>query len=303
MWRGLRWRTTTAGRAALAALTLAVLAGCAGNAGASGGPVRVVAAENFWGDITAQIGGRHVAVSSIITNPNTDPHTYETSPANAAAISSAQLVIENGLGYDDFVGKILATGASGSRRVLSVQQVLGLHGANVNPHVWYDTAALPKVAAAIARQLSQIDPAHRGAYLAGAHRFDRSLHPLLAIIATIRRKYAGAPIAYTERVPGYLVQAAGLRLATPVSFSLALEDGTDPSPQDTAAFDAAITAHRVRVLLYNAQVVDAQTERIKQLAARAGVPIVGVSETLPPGQSFQAWQLHQDHQLLRALGG
>lgn len=289
--------------AGLVAVTVALLAGCASSAGAGGGPVRVVAAENFWGDIAAQIGGRHVAVTSIISNPNTDPHTYETSPANAAAISSAQLVIENGLGYDDFVGKILATGASGPRRVLSVQQVLGLHGTNVNPHVWYDTAALPKVAAAIARQLSEIDPAHRGAYRARARRFDRSLHPLLAVIATIRRNYAGAPIAYTERVPGYLVQAADLRLATPLSFSLALEDGTDPSPQDTAAFDAAITAHRVRVLLYNAQVVDAQTTRIKQLARGAGVPIVGVTETLPPGQSFQAWQLHQDHQLLLALGG
>src|SRR5581483_4026360 len=136
----------------------------------------------------------------------------------------------------------------------------------------YKTASLPAVAAAIADQLSAIDPAHRQVYRANARRFDDSLRPLLAVIATIKRKYAGTPIAYTERVPGYLVQAAGLRLATPPSFSQALEDGNDPSPQDTAAFDAAITGHQVKVLLYNSQVVDAQTDHIKQLARSSGVP-------------------------------
>jgi zinc/manganese transport system substrate-binding protein len=296
-------------RACLALLLLVVLvvgglpAACATDTrGPNSGTVRVVAAENFWGNICAQIGGRYVTVTSIISDPNTDPHTYETNPANAAAISSAQLVIENGLGYDDFVGKILATGGAADRRVLSVQTVLGLHGTDINPHVWYETASLPRVAAAIANQLSAIDPAHRRTYQANAQRFDASLRPLLAVIHDIEQKYAGTPIAYTERVPGYLVQAAGLRLATPPSFSQALEDGNDPSPQDTAAFDAAITNHKVKVLLYNSQVVDAQTASIKQLARSAGVPIVGVSETMPPGQTFQSWQLAQDKALLGALG-
>jgi zinc/manganese transport system substrate-binding protein len=296
-------------RACLALLLLVVLvvgglpAACATDTrGPNPGTVRVVAAENFWGNICAQIGGRYVTVTSIISDPNTDPHTYETNPANAAAISSAQLVIENGLGYDDFVGKILATGGAADRRVLSVQTVLGLHGTDINPHIWYETASLPRVAAAIANQLSAIDPAHRRTYQANAQRFDASLRPLLAVIHDIEQKYAGTPIAYTERVPGYLVQAAGLRLATPPSFSQALEDGNDPSPQDTAAFDAAITNHKVKVLLYNSQVVDAQTASIKQLARSAGVPIVGVSETMPPGQTFQSWQLAQDKALLGALG-
>ena len=300
MWHG---RSYAAWVLAVASAVTMFVAGCSGSADARSGPVRVVAAENFWGDICAQIGGRHVAVTSIITDPNTDPHTYETSPAAAAAISTASLVIENGFGYDDFVGKILATGGSPGRRVLSVQQVLGLHGADVNPHVWYDTALLPRVAAAFARELSAIDPSHRAAYRAGALRFDRSLRPLLSVIATIKREYAGTPISYTERVPGYLVQAAGLRLATPLSFSLALEQGNDPSPQDIAAFDEAITGHEVKVLLYNLQVVDPETQRIELVAKQAGVPVVGVSETLPPAQSFQTWQLRQARQLLRALGG
>jgi zinc/manganese transport system substrate-binding protein len=282
-----------------------VVAGCGDSTpAATPGVVRVVAAENFWGDIASQIGGRHVQVTSIISSPTTDPHLYESDPRDAASIGDAQLVIENGLGYDDFVAKILATGGSSSRRVLDVQQVLHITGSDPNPHVWYWTARLPEVAAAIAAQLSAIDPADRATFTAGVQRFDASLKPLLATIAEIKSKYAGTPISYTERVPGYLVQAAGLVLGTPASFSLAIEDGNDPSPQDTETFDADITGHKVKVLLYNSQVVDAQTTQIKKLATSAGIPIVGVSETLPPTDSdFQAWQLRQDRELLDALGG
>ncbi len=291
--------------AACGLATAALAGGCgSGSAPTAPGVVGVVAAENVWGDIASQIGGRYVAVTSVISDPNTDPHLYEGDPRAAAQVNSAQLVIENGLGYDDFIDKILATGGRRGRRVLSVKKVLGVTGSNPNPHLWYWTARLPEVAAAIAGRLSAIEPTHRAAFLAGAARFDASLKPLLSTIATIKRRYAGTKIAYTERVPGYLVAASGLALGTPVAFSQAIEDGNDPSPQDTAAFDRDITTHQVKVLLYNAQVVDAQTTKIEQLATSAGIPIVGVSETLPPAFSdFQAWQLHQDRALLRALGG
>ena len=282
----------------------AVLASCSSGAHpSSGGRITVVAGENVWGNIAQQIGGRYVAVSSIITDPNTDPHIYQSDPRSAAEITNAQLVIENGVGYDDFIDKILATGGNSRRRVLSVEKTLDITGNNPNPHLWYWTARLPEVAAAIASELSQIQPKHAAAFRAGAAKFDASLKPLLATIAEIKAKYAGTPIAYTERVPGYLVQAAGLVLGTPASFSQAIEDGNDPSPQDTAAFDAAITHHSVKVLLYNSQVVDAQTTQIKELTKSAGIPIVGVSETMPPGSTFQAWQLAQDQALLKALGG
>jgi zinc/manganese transport system substrate-binding protein len=263
----------------------------------------VVAAENFWGNIAAQIGGDHVHVTSIISDPNTDPHTYETNAQDAGEISSAKLVIKNGLGYDDFIDKILATSNDSGRRVLSIQQVLGVQSADANPHIWYATARLPAVVSKMADELSAIDPADKAMFHSNAKHFDASLQPLLNVIAQIKQRYAGSPIAYTERVPGYLVEAAGLRLATPASFSQALEDGNDPSPQDTAAFDSAITNHHVRVLLYNSQVVDSQTDRIKQLAKTARVPIVGVSETMPPNATFQSWQLAQDKALLKALGG
>jgi zinc/manganese transport system substrate-binding protein len=297
-------------RSVLAALSVAAVAALAGcDASAAVGPtasgrVTVVAGENFWGNIAQQIGGSRISVHSIISDPNTDPHLYQSDPQAAATITSAQLVIENGAGYDDFMDKILATSSSSARRVLSVQKVLGVTGSNPNPHLWYWTRRLPAVATAISRQLSSIDPAGAQAFSAGVARFDASLKPLLAVISVIKSRYAGTSVAYTERVPGYLVQAAGLTLGTPASFSQAIEDGTDPSPQDTATFDSDITDHKVKVLLYNSQVVDAQTTAIKGLAAGAHVPVVGVSETMPPQyRSFQAWQVAQDHALLAALGG
>jgi zinc/manganese transport system substrate-binding protein len=298
---------------AVTAVALVLAASCSSSvhstSAASGGPaashvVTVVAAENFWGNITQQIGGSHVAVTSIISDPNADPHIYESDPRDAAAIGGADVVIENGLGYDDFMSKLLSASKKSSRQVLSVAQLLHIGGSNPNPHIWYDTALLPQVATAIAADLALADPADAASFAANATTFDASLAPLLATIAAIKAKYAGTPISYTERVPGYLVEAAGLVLATPASFSQAIEDGNDPNPLDTAAFDADISNHKVKVLLYNSQVTDAQTTQIKKLAAAAGVPIVGVSETLPPTDAdFQAWQLRQDKSLLAALGG
>jgi zinc/manganese transport system substrate-binding protein len=302
------------GVAVLAVLAVALSAGCSsssktgGEAASSGQAgsriVSVVASENFWGNITEQLGGPQVKVTSIISDPNADPHIYESDARDAAAIGSAQLVIENGLGYDDFMTKLLSASRKSSRRVLSIQKALDITGANPNPHIWYDTAKLPQVANAIEMALAEADPADTATFVANAKTFDASLQPLLATIAEIKAKYAGTSISYTERVPGYLVQAAGLVLGTPASFSQAIEDGNDPNPLDTAAFDADITTHKVKVLLYNSQVTDAQTTKIKQLAAAAHVPIVGVSETLPPQDpSFQSWQLRQDKELLAALGG
>lgn len=285
----------------------ATFAGCGGSGGhgqsAAGGVVRVVAGENFWGNVAAQIGS-HVKVTSIISDPNADPHTYETDPKDAAAISAASFVILNGVGYDDFASKLLSASPNSSRTVITIQKVAGVAGSNPNPHLWYDPAYVKDAADAITAALSKVDPANRATFTANEHRFLQAYQPYIDEIAKIKAKYAGTKISYTERVPGYLVQAAGLVLGTPASFSQAVEDGTDPSPADTATFDADITGHKVKVLLYNAQVTDEQTNRIKALAKGAGIPIVGVSETLPPAEkSFQAWQLDQAKQLFAALGG
>jgi zinc/manganese transport system substrate-binding protein len=288
----------------VAALLLAAavaLTACSSIDPVHNGVVDVVAGENFWGDIIGQLGGPHVKVTSIISDPNTDPHEYESNAKNAAAIARADLVVVNGLGYDDFMNKLVSASPRTGREVLSVQKILGLPD-DVNPHIWYDTARLPTVAAAIVAALSQRDPSAAAEFSANEKTFDTSLDPLLDEISAIKMKYGGTSIAYTERVPGYLVDAAGLKLGIPSSFPQAIEDGNDPSPSDTAAFDQAITSKSVKVLLYNGQVTDAATDKIKKLATSSGVPIVAVTETLPAGdRNFQAWQLRQDQDLHAAL--
>jgi zinc/manganese transport system substrate-binding protein len=286
-------------------LVLTAVAACSsGGAAISDGLVRVVAAENFWGNIVSQIGGSHVKVTSILSDPNTDPHEYESDARDAAAISDADLVVENGIGYDDFMADLMSASPNSGRQVLNVAKVLHVTGNDPNPHIWYDTARLPQVAANIADALAAKDPADAATFKANEQTFDVSLKPITAVIAQIKAKYAGTKIAYTERVPGYLIQAAGLVLGVPASFTQAVEDGTDPSPADTANFDTAIKTKTVKVLLYNGQVTDSQTTQIKQLATSSGVPIVGVTETLPPtDKDFQTWQLRQAQELLAALGG
>jgi zinc/manganese transport system substrate-binding protein len=275
-----------------------------GSGAAASKVIDVVAGENFWGNIISQVGGSHVHVTSIISDPNVDPHEYESNAADAAAVSKAGFVWENGLGYDDFMDGLLKASPNPGRAVLSVQKILNITGNNPNPHIWYNTADLPRVTSAMADELGKLDPADAATFKTNAQTFDASLQPINTVISQIKTKYAGTKIAYTERVPGYLIQAAGLVLGVPQSFTQAVEDGTDPSPKDTVAFDNAIKSKTVKVLLYNGQVTDSQTTQIKNLAKSSGVPIVGVTETLPPSdKDFQSWQLRQAKEILTALGG
>ncbi len=268
------------------------------------GAMTVVAAENLWGDIASQVGGRHVAVTSIISDPNADPHQYETDPKDAAAISRASIVIENGLGYDDFIDKLLGTGGNRHREVLSVARTVGANGRNANPHLWYSPAYVATAATAFAARFAQRDPADADTFQANLNTFLAGERQVTAVIDQIRARYQGDPIAYTERVPGYLVQAAGLKLATPASFSQSVEDGDEPGPRDTATFDAALHEKKVKVLLYNGQVTSPVTQRARTLATAAGIPVIGVTETLPPTErNFQTWQADQARAILAALGG
>jgi len=290
----------------LALLALAaVVAGCGGSqVPAIPGVVRVVAGENFWGNVAAQIGGRHVRVTSLLTSPTADPHLYESDVASAMAVAEASLVIENGAGYDTFLSQLLGATRHPGRVVVSAQRVLGATGPDVNPHFWYDVPRVPEVARAIEAALARLEPRDARAFAAGLAAFDASLRPVEAVIGEIRRRHPGAPVAYTERVPGYLLAAAGLRVLTPPGFAAAIEDGTDPSPDDTVVMDELFTGHKVKALLYNAQVVSPVTQQVQAQARRAGIPVVGVTETMPPSfRSYQAWQLSQAEALLRALGG
>lgn len=293
--------------AAAAALAL-TLVGCSSSSAtspsaSSSGVIGVVAGENFWGDIISQVGGSHVKVTSIVSDPNADPHEYEASAKDAAALAKAQFVLENGLGYDDFMTKLLKASPNSDRVVTSVAKILNVTGDSPNPHLWYDIPRLPEVSAAIAAELSKRDPSHKAEFLANAQKFDDSLKPITDVIAEIKAKYPGAPVAYTERVPGYLLTAAGLTLGMPASFTTAVEQGNDPTAADTAAFLQSIKNKDVKVLLYNGQVTDKATDEIKKTATDAGVPIVGVTETIPTtDKDFQAWQLRQATELLKALG-
>src|SRR3954471_22739666 len=184
-------------------------AGCGG--GSRGSTLDVVASTNVYGDIAAQIGGSHVHVTSVLDNPNADPHLFEPGTRNGLAVAEAGLTIQNGAGYDDFMGKLEAASPNKSRIVVTIADVLDVHGRGANPHLWYDVPRLPRIAGAIAAGLEQADPTHADAYRAGLARFTTSLGPLDQVVRRIRRRYAGHPVAYTEPVPGYLLAAAGLR--------------------------------------------------------------------------------------------
>lgn len=284
------------------ALTVALLAACSSAAGSSGGKIGVVAGENFWGNIAAQIGGSQVKVTSIITDPNTDPHEYESNVQDAAAIQEAKVVIINGAGYDDFMDKLIAAGGSTNHSDITVADLVGATS-NSNPHLWYNPDYVTKAAQAIESEFAKQRPNDAQTFRANLATFLKGEQQVRDVIAQIKAKYAGTKVSYTEPVPGYLVDAAGLVLGTPASFTRALEDGRDPSPADSAAFENALQSHTVQVLLYNNQVTDSETTRLKALAKSGGVPVVGVSETLPPNEDFQTWQAGQARALLAALGG
>ena len=288
-------------RIILVMATVLLLATACGSGGASRGTLGVVAAENAYGDIVRQIGGPHVSVTSILTDPNADPHLYEPGTRNGLAVAQARLVVQNGAGYDAFMQRLEDASPSSKRTVITVADVLGVHGKDANPHLWYDVPMLRTIAAAIAAGLEHADPEHAAAYRSGLRRFDASLGPLNNQVTRIRASFPGTPVATTEPVPGYLLAAAGLKDVAPAAFTRAIEDGTEPTPQAVAAMDALMTGKRVKVLLYNSQAVSPITSRIRSAAVAAGIPVIGVTETLPPHLSFQQWQLAQAQQLDQAL--
>jgi len=297
---------------AVALAVCATLAGCqtnsSGDSATSGSQTQValsvVASTNVWGNIAAQIGGVHVNVTSILSDPNADPHEFEADAKTAAALSKSKLVIENGLGYDDFMDKLFVASPQPGRNVLNVADVMRISGSDANPHLWYAIDKLPDVANAIADRLGSADPSDAAAFIANANTFIDSLKPVNAAISDLKAKFPGAPVGYTERVPGYLVEAAGLKLATPASFAQSIEDGNDPSVADNAAMNSALTRKAIRVLLYNGQVTSPATEAVQRLAQKNGIPVIGVTETLPTtDRDFQAWQLRQINEISTAIGG
>jgi zinc/manganese transport system substrate-binding protein len=266
------------------------------------GVVVAVGAENEYANVISQIGGKYVKVSAIESNPNTDPHTFEASPAVAAEVSAAQLIVQNGIDYDTYMNKIESASPNASRKVIDVQQLLRLPGTTPNPHLWYSPTTMPAVAKAVAADLSQLQPAHAPYFKANVTKFDASLQPWLTAIAQFKAAYAGTPVAVTEPVGDYMLQAAGTDIMTPFGLQADIMNGVDPSPQYVSLEDSLFAQHKVKVFVYNQQVTDSLTASFLATAQRYGIPVVGVYETMPvPGYNYQSWMLAEVNALRKAV--
>lgn len=279
-----------------------VLAACGqGGASASGLP-QVAAAENMWGSVAAQIAGGDADVHSVITNPAQDPHSYEPTAADARTLATAQLVIENGIGYDPWAARLVAANAQPGRMVLDVGALVHV-GDGANPHRWYDPSDVLRVARAIAGDLEAIDPGHKSAYARRLGAFQTSrLATYQHDIATIRTRYAGVPVGASEDIFALLSPALGLNLRTPPGFMKAVSEGTEVSARDTAAATEQIVGHQIRVWIFNAQNATPEVLHLNALARARGIPVVRITETLtPPTATFEQWQVAQLQALARAL--
>jgi zinc/manganese transport system substrate-binding protein len=279
-----------------AACGLVALAWACGAGGANGtapSAISVIAGENFWGSIAAQLGGAKVNVQSVVTDPNTDPHEYESSANDARAFAEARLVLLNGAGYDDWGRKLLDANPASGRHVLTVADLLGKQVGD-NPHFWYSPDYVVRVADAVTAQYKSIDPADAGYFDQRRAEFTVALRPYTDEIAKIKLKYAGTPVGATESIFVYLAAALGLNLTTPAEFMNAVAEGNDPPASAVVEFQDQVSGNQIKVLVYNVQTTTAVTTTVKALAAAHHIPSVGVSETLLPERvTFQDWQLKQ----------
>jgi zinc/manganese transport system substrate-binding protein len=283
----------------LAALSV-TLAGCAPAHRGSG--LQVVAAESFWGSIAAQLGGNRATVTSIVSSPAIDPHSYEPTASDARKLAVADMVVVNGIGYDRWASQLLAANPSGGRLVVDAGTVLGL-GDGANPHQWYSPASVRTMVGAIAAAYREADPADAAYFRARQHAFETSsLARYDALLARIRTRYAGTPVGYSESIFEPLGTSLGLKLLTPPRFAKAVAEGTEVSTADRSETERQIAGHEIAVWVYNSQNVTPEVDQLTVLARESGIPVVTVTESLSPeGSTFQAWQSRQLDQLAAAL--
>jgi len=264
--------------------------------------VVAVGAENEYANVIGQIGGPYVKVEAIMSNPNTDPHAFEASTQTAQLISEAELVVQNGVGYDAFMNKLEAASPNQRREVIEVQELLGLPSSTSNPHLWYRPATMPAVAKAVAADLGKLVPAQTHYFRTQVQKFDESLTPWYQTIARIKARFSKASVATTEPVGDYLLQAVDADNRTPWKLQADIMNGVDPSPQEVTFQDNLFKQHRVKVFLYNQQVTDSLTVSFLTLARQEEIPVVGLYETMPtPGYDYQTWMSAEAKALERAL--
>jgi zinc/manganese transport system substrate-binding protein len=264
--------------------------------------IHVVAAENFWGSIAAQLGGSRVQVTSVISNPATDPHDYEPTALDARTFAGAQLAIVNGVGYDPWAPKLVAANPVNGRVVLTVGDLVGIKDGG-NPHRWYSPANVQQVANAIAADYAKLDPKDAAYFRAQKTRFETTgLAQYKKLIATIRRRYHGVAVGASESIFAPLAQALGLRLVTPPSFLKAISEGTEPTAADVTMIDRQIAKREIKVWVFNSQNSTPDVARLTAAARKRGIPVVAITETLSPATAtFQQWQVRQLKALASAL--
>ncbi|HVO86186.1 MAG TPA: zinc ABC transporter substrate-binding protein [Candidatus Binatia bacterium] len=256
---------------------------------ANGNKIQVVAGENFWGNLVSQVGGTHVKVTSIVSDPNADPHEYEATNTDARSVANANYVVLNGAGYDSWGDKLLAANPSSSRRVLHVADLVGKKDGD-NPHLWYSPDYVNTMVDRVAYDLETLDPADKTYFETQLKKTHDSLAGYQNQITAIKQQYGGTKVAATEDIFVYLANAAGLNLISPPAFIEAVAEGNDPPAQSIAQFQQQLQSGEAKVLVYNLQTVTPLTDNVKKMAADNNIPIVGVTETLTPlGASFQAW--------------
>lgn len=283
-------------------LALAALLAVGQIATANAAEINAIGVENEYADVISQVGGKYVHTQAILTDPNTDPHTFEASPKLARLVAAAQLVVENGVGYDAWADKLMAASPRPRRKVINVQKLLSLPDDTANPHLWYAPKTMPALAKAVGDALAGLDPSQAGYFHANADKFVASLAPWNAAIASFKAKHDKTPIAVTEPVADYMLEAMGFNILTPFSLQKAIMDGTDPAPQDVTGQNDLFNGKKVQVFAYNQQVTSSLTKTYLALASKNGVPVVGVYETMPtPGYSYQSWMMAEVSALEKAV--
>jgi len=267
-----------------------------------GTKVQVVAAENSWGSIASQLGGVHAQVTSIITNPNTDPHDYEPTAADGRTIAEAQYVIDNGVGYDPWVPKLIAANQTAGQKVLDVGELIGLKDGD-NPHRWYFPDDVQRVIEQVTADYKKLDPGDAAYFDRRQQQFESTgLAPYHQLIAEIRARYAGTPVGASESIFEGIAQATGLNLVTPHRYLKAISQGTDPTAADKSTVDAQINDARIKVWVFNSQNSTPDIQALTTEAEHHHIPVTTITETLSPaGDTFQAWQSAQLQNLENAL--
>jgi len=287
---------------------LSACGGLATSSSASGGKtsgisskvLNVVAAENFYGNVVTQLGGSHVNVTSILSDPNVDPHEYTSNAQTAVKIANADLIIENGLGYDGWMDKLLSASSNTTRIVLTAGK-LANHPLPDNPHVWYGVDNMPAIAQGITDTLKKLDSANSSAFDSNLATFTQSLAPLQQKIDIINAKYKGTSIALTETIYLYQSQPEGLNVLTPFEFMKANAEGNDPPADTVTSINNSINKKQAKILIYNLQTVTPITTNVENEAKKLSIPVVPVTETMPPAKTYQTWMSDQLDALSTAL--